>query len=265
MAYTVNTTSLSELDFIPDFVNLINTNTLKLRSAIEDVYNNLVIDTNLATIGSQTTPISALISRSISLKTTSNGTDGLFFTDSNNNIIGSIQNIAGKIVASFDEVIAKSNLTLYTISTIISQKVSNVASVLIPLVDNGTEDIIVNIKLDSSSFTNIGSPSSYLVDGIEIGFVFDSIVPAVDGETFNITIGNIVDNNGNIVSAVLPVNGIKLVQSTAPVLNNIGIGNLNTILGVSGDLTNLNAYNRTVTLKVVTINSVKSLIIKNIS
>jgi len=232
MAYTTKTISLQELlktDYIPDFVNIINSNNITLRSNILDLYNNLYISGS--NIGDITNPISTLYSKKIGIKVV-DVDDGIKFYDTDGIEIGYIKLSGGKIVAQFDSIIINdsiesdgnfsigseetpTNMTVIGSSTLhgseikgytstpielsTSQITSKIATAVVTLENMSYSDIIVNLKLSNDLYTG-GAYVSGVIEGINIELNIPGSIGAVDGQNFNIILGDILDSNGDKIA-----------------------------------------------------------------
>jgi hypothetical protein len=299
MSYTIKTIPLETLyvtDKIPDFVGLINSNNLKLKSNIEDLYNNLKISTS--NIGSSTDSITSIFSKSANIMMTTDD-HGLFF-NKNGVLNGYIKTVDNLLTASFNKLIitdlietsgalsvgsseSKEQFTVYGTSTLSGGSVTSyvsdpitvntmaggIATVPVILTKTGYSEIILNIKLGTSLYTGGARVSGF--NGIVVDLRYSSTsgdIP-VPGQDFTLILGDIVDSNGtNIGSNISFPSGVKLKCATTPSSKFLNNNNTLTEYVLVADNTayysNNLSFSKIINAKIITHSSNNKILIKNI-
>lgn len=299
MSYTVKTIPLENLnvtDYIPDFVGLINSNNLKLKSNIEDLYNNLKISTS--NIGLSTDSITSIFSKSANIMMTTDD-HGLFF-NKNGVLNGYIKTVDNLLTASFNKLIitdsietsgalsvgsseSKEQFTVYGTSTLSGGSVTSyvsdpitvntmaggIATVPVILTKTGYSEIIVNIKLGTSLYTGGARVSGF--NGIVVDLRYSSTsgdIP-VSGQDFTLILGDIVDSNGtNIGLNISFPSGVKLKCATTPSSKFLNNNNTLTEYVLVADNTayysNNLSFSKIINAKIITHSSNNKILIKNI-
>lgn len=289
MAYTTKTISLTEIkktDYIPDFVNIINSNHEILKSNILDLFNNLKI--NGSNIGDINNAISAITSNGVYVKCISDGSGIIFYNNQGNEIASITKDADGKINGILDSLSIRDTLNMQgdlvigdetekhnievngtinlngsfittTNNSLIDAELDgNVAKINIILNENIQSDIVVNIKLSDDIFDISTNAFKVGVNKLEIVINNqDSII----GQGFNIILGDLYDSADTIKDGViLPTGGLFIKVLGEDFINNGGIAEYELIESSSEFI----EYSKSLDIKILERDEQKVIYIKNI-
>ena len=236
MAFTpidIPTQEILETDFVVDLRVISNANTLLLKDSIEDLINNLEIDTNTLSIGTDT-PISYIRSNSLIME----DTGFVFQTGSPSQIISSLtknssdQSVLNVDILSVDSdfqantvssnsVIVTNSLTSNGIITLnapldiqsaVSQSKESIVAIVsdnagtaeatITLTDTSRQNIFITLEADASVYTGGGIVGG--INDFKLKIDFDASNPPIQDTEFTICLVNVQELGMAANTTIIP-------------------------------------------------------------